>query len=285
MSPSQTATATLPNLFIIGAAKCGTTSLHRYLDRHPEISMSEPKEPRVFCDAGWEDRLPDYARMFARPGAPVRGESSTRYSRFPVTQHVPARVAAVCPGARLIYMVRDPVDCVVANWTQRYADMNEHRTLDNALRDLDQPANFYVAAGRFATQLEQWLEHFDHSQILVLEQAELRNDRAALLGRVLEFLQVRPEVPAGVDEEFNVSEAKERMTPAAARLWFTLAPATRRLPDGARRRLASTRLFPVEKIGRPALDADLRAALERELRGEAERFRKLTGMKFASWSI
>ena len=39
----------MPNLFIIGAAKCGTTSLHHYLDQHPEVSMSEVKEPRYFC--------------------------------------------------------------------------------------------------------------------------------------------------------------------------------------------------------------------------------------------
>jgi hypothetical protein len=281
----RTSTDLLPNLFIIGAAKSGTTSLHHYLDAHPEISMSEPKEPRLFADAGWEGKLRDYAGMFPSPEAAVRGESSTRYTRFPVAQGIPERVASRCPDARLVYIVRDPVDRVVANWLQRYAGMLEHRSLVAVLRDLDQPGNFYVAASRYATQLEQWLEHFQRGRILVLDQEDLRRDRTETLLRVLRFLEVRPEVPPNLNAEFNLSQAKERMTPAAARLWFTLAPATRRLPASVRDYMSTSRLFPLEKLGKPALSDELRAELEAHLRGEADRFRNLTGMKFASWSV
>jgi hypothetical protein len=276
----------LPNLFIIGAAKSGTTSLHRYLDAHPEISMSEPKEPRIFADARWQEKLPDYAAMFSSPGAPVRGESSTRYTRFPVSQGIPKRVASACPDARLIYVVRDPVDRIVANWVQRYAALIEHRSLDNVLKDLDQPANFYVSASRYATQIEQWLECFERERILVIDQGDLRRDRTRTLLEVLRFLEVEEEVPPNLDTEFNVSNSKERMTPAAARLWFAVgAPAARRLPAPVGRYISDSRLFPVEKVGKPALSDQLRAELTAELRGEADRFRDLTEMKFASWSV
>jgi hypothetical protein len=275
----------LPNLFIIGAAKSGTTSLHRYLDAHPEISMSEPKEPRLFADATWRSQLRDYAAMFSSPDAVVRGESSTRYTQFPIAQGIPQRIVSACPDARFIYMVRDPIDRVVANWLQGYAAMREHRSLPAVLKDLDQPGNPYVAGSRYATQLEQWLRHVDRERVLVLDQDELRRDRTETLLGVLRFLEVEPQVPAGVEAEFNPSNGKQRMTPAAARLWFSLAPLTRRLPEGARRRLAESRLFPVEKIGKPALDDALRASLTAELRGEADRFRDLTGMSFPSWSV
>jgi hypothetical protein len=275
----------LPNLFIIGAAKCGTTSLHRYLDAHPEISMSEPKEPRVFADEVWRRRLGEYAGMFAAPEAPVRGESSTLYSRFPVVRGIPDRVASACPDASLIYVVRDPVERVVANWLQRYENRAEARQLAAALEDLDQPENQYVAASRYATQLEQWLRRFPRERVLVVDQADLHRSRAKTLLAVLRFLRVRPELPSNLDAEFNVSGAKRVMTPAAARRWFGLWPLTRKLPARIRDGLSRTPLFPVERVGSPALDDDLRTALAAELRGEADRFRELTGMAFASWTV
>src|SRR5688500_19663917 len=72
----------LPNLLIIGAMKCGTTSLHHYLDLHPDISMSDPKEVRFFDDPAWEERI-DWYRGHFDPNAPVTGESSVYYSAYP----------------------------------------------------------------------------------------------------------------------------------------------------------------------------------------------------------
>ncbi len=281
----KTSTRVLPNLFVIGAAKSGTTSLHSYLDAHPEISMSQPKEPAVFATAEWRDQLHSYGEMFSSPEATIKGESSTRYTCFPVVQGIPERVASTCPDARFVYVVREPIDRVVANWVEAYASMREHATLARALMDLDQPGNRYVAGSRYATQLEQWLEHFGRERFLVIDQVDLRRHRAPTLLEVLRFLEVSPEVPADTETELNATEAKETMTPSAARLWFTLSPVTRRLPPGVARYLSSSRLFPVEKVGAPALGDALRARLADELRGEASRFRDLTGMRFASWSI
>lgn len=274
----------LPNLFIIGAAKSGTTSLHLYLDAHDEIAMSEPKEPGTFAFFSWEKKLSDYKGMLPASTA-VRGESSTVYTTFPSMQDVPRRIASKCPEARLIYVVRDPVDRVVAHYVEHYAYLLEHRTLAGALWDLDQPGNYYVTASRYALQLDQWLEHFPREQILVIDQMDLRNERSKVLREVLEFLQVAPVVPPGIDQEFNTNAAKERLSPAAARAWFTLAPAIRRLPPKVVSRLLRSRLFEMEKIGRPSLDDQLRAALEEQLRPDAERFRELTGRQFDSWTI
>jgi hypothetical protein len=285
MAAATPAPEQLPNLFVVGAAKSGTTSLHRYLDAHAEISMSVPKEPRVFADTRWRERLGGYAEMFSTPGATIRGESSPRYTRFPISRHIPERVASTCPHARVIYIVRDPVDRIVADWLQRYAGMLEHRPLAAVLRDYDQPGNFYVAGSRYATQLEQWLRHFERERVLVIDQMDLRSRRTETLLRALRFLGVRPTLPSNLDTEFNVSKGTVRMTPAAARLWFTLEPATKRLPARLGERISASRLFPVESLGKPALPEETRAALARHLRGEAERLRELTGMAFASWSI
>jgi hypothetical protein len=253
----------LPNLFVIGAAGCGTADLHRQLDAHPEIAMSDPRQPRVFADAGWRQRLGEYAGMFSA-GAPVRGESSTPYSSYPLIQGIPERVASTCPRARIVYVVRDPIERVVASWTRGYAAMREHRTLANALKDLDQPGNEYVAASRYATQLEQWLERFEPERVLVIDRSELRGDGSGL-ARILRFLGVGP-APRPAAAGRLARDTEEAATPTAARLRLGRIPLLRR-------------------IGRPALDEDLRAALAAELSDEANRFRQLTGMRFASWSI
>ena len=277
--------AQLPNLFLIGAAKSGTTSLHNYLDAHPEISMTRPKEPGFFATAAWRQRLPRYAALFSSPDAPVRGESSTLYTYHPIAQGIPERIASQCPDARLIYVVRDPIDRVVAHWVEDYAALREHRTLAGVLVDLDQPANRYVAPSRYATQLEQWLPWYEDNRLLIIDQEDLRHHRERVVLEALRFLEVDPEVPADLTFEMNVSGAKGSMTPAAARLWFILQPATRRLPGDLKKTLARSRLFPTRRIGKPALDDATRSALAAELGGEAARFRELTGMSFPTWTI
>jgi hypothetical protein len=274
----------LPNLFVIGAAKCGTTSLHHYLDSHPEISMSSVKEPGLFSFTPWEERIAEYGPMF-RPAARIRGESSTRYTYYPNVQGIPERIASKVPDARFIYMVRDPIDRAVGHYTQQYATVMEQRTLDSAIRDLDQPGNFYVAPSRYATQLERWLEVFDRERIMVIDHLDLLRRRAETVSAVLRFLGIEDGVALNLDPEFNVGESKERMTPAGARIWFMLMPAVKRLPPGARARLAGSRLFPLERIGRPALSDRMRELLAAELKPEADRFRELTGMAFEAWSV
>ena len=273
---------TLPNLFIIGAAKSGTTSLHAYLSDHPEISMAEPKEPQIFSAAQWEDELGTYVEMLSAD-APIRGESSTAYTFYPFIQGIPERIAASCPDARFIYMVRDPVQRMIAHYVQGFAQMTEGRTIATVLREFDQPANQFVAASRYASQLEQWLRHFDRERFLILEQDDLRERRQATMDRVFEFLGVEAIRITHADYELNATADKSRMTPAAARFWFAFAPLTRRLPSRANKALES--LMPAESVGRPLLDEGLRTALEDHLRGEAERFRQMTGMAFESWSV
>src|SRR4051812_36073420 len=111
---------TLPTFLVIGAAKSGTTSLHSYLDLHPRVAMSEPKEPSFFNREDWEIRRDWYESLFD-PAAEVRGESSTAYTRYPIVRGAPERIRALVPDAKLVYVVRDPIDRLVAHWVQSYA--------------------------------------------------------------------------------------------------------------------------------------------------------------------
>ena len=122
----------LPTFFVIGAPKAGTTSLHTYLDAHPQIQMSAVKEPRFYAgpDNGIAyppDHVADpaaYEALFD-PAFPVRGESSTDYATHPRRTGVPERIKAAVPEARFVYMVRDPIARTVSHHRMTTALLGE----------------------------------------------------------------------------------------------------------------------------------------------------------------
>src|SRR5437588_11576552 len=100
----------LPNLIIIGAAKAGTTSLHYYLDHHPQVHMAKiagakDKEMSHFWRDDWQERRAWYESHFDVP-EPVRGEASVAYAHFAYHPDVPRRIHETIPDVPLIYMVR-----------------------------------------------------------------------------------------------------------------------------------------------------------------------------------
>jgi sulfotransferase family protein len=275
----------LPNLFIIGAPKCGTSSLHFYLSQHPEISMARVKEPYVFDTDDWRSRLPRYADLFD-PGARWRGESSTTYSRYPVWGDVPARIHELLPGAKLIYLVGDPVERLISDYVQAVAGGAEHRPIDQALRDFTNPSHYYVAASRYATQIERFLAHFERSSLLVIEQGELRHTQTDVLDEVFRFLELDPGFRSWrFRTEVGTRRDQVRLRRIGVRLRETTAGrAIRSLPLEVREPIVrAARRFLAEKVSRPNLDPGLRAQLIDYLRPEIERLRELTGKSLEHW--
>ena len=171
----------LPNLIIIGAMKCGTSSMHNYLDAHPEISMSRQKELNFFSfDRHWERGEDWYGRLFSSTAA-IRGESSPSYSKFPKVPHVPGRIKTLIPSARLIYLVRDPVARIVSHYMHLRDDGKEKRSLNEMLTEFE--GNHYVECSRYHMQLQQYLDHFSQSQILVVSAEEMKENRQETLRR------------------------------------------------------------------------------------------------------
>jgi Sulfotransferase domain len=272
----------LPNLIVIGAQKCGTTSLHSYLDLHPEISMSRDKETDFFL---WhQERGAEWWRTQFRPRARIRGESSTGYTTYPLAPWVPERIAAAQPEARLIYLVRDPVDRLVSAYVHLVASGRTERSPEEVFTHPDLGESDLVYRGLYAMQLERYLEHFDLEQILVLEHRDLLEHRDRTLRRAFRHL--------GVDEDFRASEfavehnptsaLRRGVGPARGRSPFELGERLGRLPRpirGAARRLL-TRPAP-----RPAIDPKLRRELGSYFEEDAARLRDLTGLALEHWSV
>jgi hypothetical protein len=270
----------LPTFFVIGAAKCGTTSLHFYLDQHPEVSMSVLKEPHVFADSRSLDESPDYRGLF-KPGPSVRGESSTGYSRYPAEGDAAAAIGAAVPDAKLIYLVGHPVERIVSDYAQQVSVGVEPLSLEEALIDFDDPGNFYVCASRYAMQIENYLRYFDLSQILVLEQWRLRHERRAVLREVFSFLGVDSRFQSpGFRAEIATREDHVRHDGLLWKLRSSrLGAAYRRLPLGPRLRLTRTLRRRTGGVRRPELDPERLAALNELLIPEMGRLRELTGKR------
>lgn len=278
---------TLPNLVVIGAAKCATTSLHRYLDSHSDISMSPVKEPQFFQDPDGEDWLGYYRAQFD-PTARITGESSTMYSRHPAIPGVPQRMAARIPDAKLVYMVRDPIERAISSFVEERTHDNDFRTLELAFGTLESKANPYVAASQYAMQLRLYLEFYPWDQIMVVEMLDLERDPGGTLVRLHEFLDVTPDAHvADAAVRVNTRDEKRQYSPTIRRLRRSpLLKAAYRLPERPREAiLAPLRKSLSTKIDRPHVPDKLRRDLRDALAADADEFRRMTGQSFSEWSV
>jgi Sulfotransferase domain len=273
----------LPNLIIIGAAKCGTTSLYQYLGWHPEVWMSREKELNFFS-TNWHRGLDWYERFFPRPAA-VRGEASPRYTEFPLIRGVPERIAGVVGDAKLIYLVRDPIERFVSHYTFDRAFGRWKQPFAETVERID--STHFGVKGRYWAQLEQYLEHFPAEQILVVDHQTLLGRRDETMRGIFRFL--------GVDESFTSPRFDDLHNRAPER--------RRRLPAvlagrALRRALGPTRAWRVqqrvphalyllfsETLERPTLDDRVRARLVDYYADDVARLRAFTGLELDSWSV
>jgi sulfotransferase family protein len=273
----------LPNLIIIGAAKCGTTALYHYLGRHPEIWMSQEKELNYFS-LNWHRGLGWYEGFFPRPAA-VRGEASPRYTEYPLISGVPQRMAGVVGHAKLIYLVRDPVDRFVSHYTFDRAFGRWKRPFAETVERIE--SIHFGVKGRYWLQLEQYLEYFPAEQILVVDHNSLLVRREQTLHTIFRFL--------GVDESFisprfdavhNRAPDRRRRLPAV----LTSRALRRALGTGRAWRVQQRVPHPLyllfsETLERPVVDEQMRARFVEYYAEDVARLRAFTGLELGSWSL
>lgn len=275
---------TLPNFLIIGAAKAGTTSLYNYLRRHPQVFMSPKKELHFFpLEFNWHRGLAWYEQHFADASDAVAvGEASTTYTRYPYSRGVPRRIAEVLPEARMVYVVRHPIERMRSQYQQHIAHgWERERSVDRAL--LENP--FYLDTSRYATQIDQYLECFPRERMMVITSEDLRDEREATVRRVYAFLGVDPGwVPSALKQEYNTTRRVQR--PAGRRI--------RNLPGMRAVAAVTPRSFKrvwVRAWSKPIAPTDVkisdevRRELEDRLKDEVRRLRRFLGDDFTGWDI
>jgi len=274
--------ATLPNFLVIGAMKAGTTTLHTWLGQHPDIGMSTIKETNYFVSARTDHDPAWYARHFDSR-APFRAESSTSYTKYPQRPGVPERIHALLPDAKLIYILRDPIERTVSHYVHAVQRGRDRRSLGEALAVLD--GNLYVDPSRYHLQLEQYWPLYPPSRILVMTAEELHRAPQATLERVTTFLGA-PTFRFGTERLENVADRRGQDT-AVGRLIesYRAKRVGRHLPRSAVRLAKRVNARLSRRIDRPALDAASRARLRDYLAEDVKRLREATGQSFEDWSL
>ncbi len=192
----------VPNLFLVGAMRAGTTALHEALGAHPECFMSDFKEPAFFAppsqlatdspvvaEADFAGNPSRYLDLFANAGdATYLGESSTHYAKLPRITGVPERMASMAPDARIIYIVRNPVERTLSHYRYAVRKKYERRPCLEALQD--EP--IYCAVSDYARQIKPYLEVFGAEQVYVCVLEEMASDPDTELDRLFEWLGLQP---------------------------------------------------------------------------------------------
>jgi len=299
-----------PTFFLLGASKAGTTSLHYYLAQHPDILMSDPKEPAFFrleYERGADWYWKTYFRRYQ--GQRAAGDGAPQHLHLPF---VAPRIAATAPAARLLVLCRDPVERAVSAWRHNrrlgveplpFAEAVEKnlRRLERgetfeseesagryqalAAREgnagLQRAFGFYVEPGHYAEHIERYRKLLGAERLLILFFDDLVADPAGTTARAVAFLGL-PAHPLR-----DSSPQNEATSPGAARLTSLLAklPGMRLISPELRTRVRAV----VARAGRrgapPApVDAAALRGLAEHYRPHTARLAELTGRDLSRWS-
>ena len=224
LSETNETPSPLPNFLIVGAAKCGTTSLYHYLRQHPDVFMSPVKEPRFFSGGalrkgiGPGDALEasravrtfdDYCRLFEKSiGKSAVGEASVE-TMFFYQQAIPA-IQRHLGDPRIVIILRDPVDRVYSTYNYLVQDGWENLPFADALNKEDQRKRSgygwiwrYQEVGLYAGQVRAFQEHFSRVHVILYD--ELKSNAIKMIKSVYSFLDVNPDFIPDMRHRHNVS--------------------------------------------------------------------------------
>lgn len=297
---------TLPNFLLIGAAKAGTSALYNYLWQHPQIYMSGNKEPNFFMlggqpahFAGPSDdvvnlrsihRQNEYETLFAEVGAEkMIGEASTPYLRSEIAAE---RIAQLIPHAKLIAMLRNPVERTFSCFQHARRDEREpNPTLLEAIAaEPERIANnwenlwYYTTASFYAKQLQTYYNHFPAEQIGVYIYEHFVAEPQAVMDNIFGFLGVDPFEP-DMSVRYNVSgKARSRWLQT-----FLVRPHGAKellkpfIPSYVRQRLMAKAMSINVDAAKQTLTAEERTYLQGLYRDDTLQLQEMLGIDLSIW--
>lgn len=298
----------LPDFMVIGAPKTGTTALHAALARHPDLFMSAIKEPKFFLTDGpppasggpgdaqtyrehvW--RRADYEALFAgAPPGSLSGESTPFYLHDRVAQ---ARIRLLIPQARLIAVLRDPVERAHSNWTHLWSAGLE--PIDDVVAACEaEPGRAgagwaafwrYIELGRYGEQLRDLLHLFPREQLLWLRYRQIHDEPAATLDRICAFLGVAPGVIDSIPRENVTNHVRDPGSIRALQQILRFgAVLGRRVPAPVRQATRRPMLAALhwERRPRQPLTWDQRRRLIPYFADDIALLEQITGSDFSDW--
>ena len=288
-----------PNFFIVGAPKCGTTSLYSYLKEHPEVFMPDKKEPHYFCTDFYKPpRLTEnqYLELFASARDEKRiGEGSTWYI---YSEEARRGIKAFDPEARIIIMLRNPVAMMYSLHAQRLwlarEDIQDFEEALEAESDRKEGRRlppypfpvqllFYRDCGKYSSHVSAYLDRFGSEQVKVVIFEEFARNTEASYREICEFLEIDPHFKP----EFAVHNSNKKLRSTRVRRFLRnerTKDVGRWFPRRFRRSFKGFLLdVNTRKTTRPPMTASLRERLEREFQDEVEATSKVVGKDLSRW--
>lgn len=299
-----------PDFLVIGAPKAGTTALHAALAQHPDVFVSDPKEPKYFlCDQApppawggpgdkhsqqeWIWRADRYFPLFEPAGEhQLRGESTPFYL-WSAGAH--RRIAEALPDVKLVAVVRDPVDRAYSNWMHLWSDGLEPESdfvtaferEDERVRAGWAPFWRYRELGRYGEQLRHLHAYVDPERILVVRYRDLIDQPGRTVDRVSRFLGIRE----GLVDSIPRDNARGFVTPGPrANVFGPIVRAGARLGQFAPPEVwRSIHPLSIALLGdsrsahRPRLDTMRRQRLLESYVDDIALLGELTGQDFSDW--
>ncbi len=294
----------LPTFLLIGAGRCGTTSIYHYLAQHPDVFMSAAKEPGYFALAGQRGKLRGpharalqnryiferdaYERLFEGSEAyRAAGEASPRYLD---SMSAALRVRRVLPGVKLAAILRHPVERIYRSYVAARRDGIEPESdFRSALRDEPRRTREgwgwlrYVWLAKVGRDLKVWFDLFPREDIRIYLFEDLCHDPQALMRDLYAHIGVDPNFSPNTDVHHNPTGVLS--DDALSRIWRSTFGLRLRLRPYLPQRLRELgqRLVERRQTQRPALDAALRADLTAQLRPDIMRLQRLIGRDLGHW--
>jgi hypothetical protein len=234
----------MPDFFVVGEPKSGTTALYEMLRSHPQIFMPELKEPEFFArelhpnlehDEQHPKTLEQYLELFAPAGSAKRvGEASVSYLR---SRESAARIAALVPDARIIALFREPATMMRSLHLQRLEDYQETEKDLRKAMERERGEHEPTSGHRYSIDWVQYTEHlrryhaaFAAERVLVLIYDDFLADNAATIRKVLHFLDIDESVPISTSKANQTVLVRSPRAYALLRsLYLGQGPATRHL--------------------------------------------------------
>lgn len=293
-----------PNFFIVGAPKSATTFMDYSLAQHPDIFMCPFKETHYFA----ADLFPNgskipwdrYSSFFEDvKSETVIGESSVFYM---LSRGAAEAIRDFCPDAKILIMLRDPIDVIAAHHSQilyetyeteqslrRALELEQQRRLAHAGKQilLRERVTHYREIVEFSDQIQRFLDRFPREQIHFTIYEDVKNDTMAVYRDVLSFLGVDPTFEAN----FEIKNANKVLRNRRVQVFLRETPewvtkASRLLlPHQSLRNWLKTNLKQLNsrRVSRNAVPEDLRTLLAEELKPEVDRLSALLGRDLSHW--
>ena len=298
-----------PNFFVIGAGRSGTTSLYNYLKQHPDVFMSPIKETNFFAyegeaarsrfmgDLEKKDHFPvvtieNYLALFrGTSGKRAIGEASPLYLHSP---HAATRIKEFAPEAKLIAVLRHPVDRAYSSYYMHVRERREPRGFEEAIRQEQEgaenlslmlPQSCYLRLGLYAQYLLPYFEIFGRTQLAVYLFDDLKADPQRLMRKLFRFLNVADDFVPDTSHQYNAGGV------APNRFWQTLlmknnmtAALGRRLPVWARHRALKIQdTARSRRLVKPQLSPELRRELTEFYRPDILKLEDLIQRDLSGW--